>query len=106
MTENQFSNIMAAQVSQADNIMEEQAREGLQSARPGMACKGETRCRGGGSSGTLQPCNLGRDKMKIYKKWSDWIKEAKTKMNNIDITTNSMRLARPAQSSSTSGRRK
>ena len=43
--------------------------------------------------GQLGPCHLGRDKMKRYKKWGDWLKEAKSKMAFLAITENSQKVA-------------
>ena len=43
--------------------------------------------------GQLGPCHLGRDKMKRYKKWGDWLKEAKSKMEFLAITENSQKTA-------------
>jgi hypothetical protein len=43
--------------------------------------------------GQLTTCALGRDKMKRYKKWSDWHKEAKNKMAFIGITEEAQKVA-------------
>ena len=43
--------------------------------------------------GQLGPCHLGRDKMKRYKKWGDWLKEAKSEMAFIAITANCQKVA-------------
>ena len=43
--------------------------------------------------GQLGPCHLGRDKMERYKKWGDWMKEAKSKMAFLGITANSQKVA-------------
>ena len=37
--------------------------------------------------GQLQPCVLGKDKTKRYTKWTNWRKEAKTKMSYLAITS-------------------
>ena len=43
--------------------------------------------------GQLQPCILGRDKMKRFKKGNNWVKDAKTKMEYLGITWNNRKLA-------------
>ena len=43
--------------------------------------------------GQLGSCHLGRDKMERYKKWGDWMKEAKSKMAFLGITANSQKVA-------------
>ena len=43
--------------------------------------------------GQLGPCHLVRDKMKRYKKWGDWLKEAKSEMAILAITANSQKVA-------------
>ena len=30
--------------------------------------------------GSMPPCNLGKDKIKRFKKWSNWLKDAENKM--------------------------
>ena len=37
--------------------------------------------------GRLGPCELGRDKLKIYKKFLDWVGEAESKMRLLGLTT-------------------
>ena len=38
--------------------------------------------------GRLGPCELGRDKLKRYKKFLDWVGEAESKMRLLGLTTN------------------
>ena len=37
--------------------------------------------------GTMPPCPLGKNKLKRYKKWCDWIRDAETKMTFLEMTT-------------------
>ena len=37
--------------------------------------------------GRLGPCELGRDKLKRYKRFMDWVGEAESKMRLLGITT-------------------
>ena len=37
--------------------------------------------------GRLRPCELGRDKLKRYKKFLDWVGEAESKMRLLGLTT-------------------
>ena len=48
--------------------------------------------------GRLGPCELGRDKLKRYKKFLDWVGEAESKMRLLGITT-SQQIASFVQSS-------
>jgi len=42
--------------------------------------------------GQLPACQLGRDKLKRYKKYVDWIKDAETKMEFLAITDNKQKI--------------
>ena len=43
--------------------------------------------------GRLGPCELGRDKLKRYKKFIDWISEAESKMRLLQVTTNAQKIS-------------
>jgi hypothetical protein len=60
--------------------------QGAAAAQEGMAIGSAV------AVGQLQPCNLGRDKVKRYKKWTDWHKQAKAKMSYLGITNNSQKV--------------
>ena len=42
--------------------------------------------------GRLGPCELGRDKIKRYKKFIDWVSEAEAKMSLLQITDNNQKI--------------
>ena len=41
----------------------------------------------------LGPCELGRDKLRRYKKFIDWISEAESKMRLLQLTTNNQKVS-------------
>ena len=43
--------------------------------------------------GRLGPCDLGRDKMKQYKKFKDWHREALAKMTLLGLTSDQQRIS-------------
>ena len=42
--------------------------------------------------GPMQPCHLGKDKIKRYKRWGDWIQDAENKMKFHKLTTNKQHI--------------
>ena len=42
--------------------------------------------------GSMPPCNLGKDKIKRYKKWSDWLKDAENKMRFLNLEEGGKKL--------------
>ena len=38
--------------------------------------------------GPMMPCPLGKDKLKRFKKWNDWIRDAENKMAFLGLTSN------------------
>ena len=42
--------------------------------------------------GQMPPCRLGKDKLKRFKKWKDWIADAETKMTFLSITSDEKKL--------------
>ena len=42
--------------------------------------------------GPMAPCILGKDKIRRYKKWQDWIKDAENKMKFIGAVTSEQKL--------------
>ena len=45
-----------------------------------------------GMVGRLGPCELGRDKLKRYKRFLDWLGEAESKMKLLGITDNEQKV--------------
>ena len=43
--------------------------------------------------GRLGPCELGRDKLKRYKRFMDWVGEAESKMRLLGITTSDQKAS-------------
>ena len=43
--------------------------------------------------GRLGPCELGRDKLKRYKRFKDWVGEAESKMRLLGITTSQQKAS-------------
>ena len=43
--------------------------------------------------GTMAPCNLGRNKLKRFKKWNDWIRDAENKMRFLGLTSNAQKIS-------------
>ena len=43
--------------------------------------------------GRLSPCELGRDKMKRYKKFLDWVADAESKMRLLNITDSQQKVS-------------
>ena len=43
--------------------------------------------------GRLGPCELGRDKLKRYKRFMDWVGEAESKMRLLGITTSQQKAS-------------
>ena len=43
--------------------------------------------------GPMEPCNLGIDKVKRYKEFSDWLKEVETKMDFMGIVENAKKIS-------------
>ena len=43
--------------------------------------------------GRLGPCDLGRDKMKQFKKFKDWLREASAKMTLLGLTTGQQKIS-------------
>ena len=66
-------------------------------AAPGAAGQpdGGTALTAGAASvvGTMPPCRLGKDKLKRYKRWKDWIADADTKMSFLGITNEARKLS-------------
>ena len=42
--------------------------------------------------GQMAPCQLGRNKMKRYKRWNDWILDAENKMGFLSITNETEKI--------------
>ena len=42
--------------------------------------------------GPMRPCPLGKDKLKRFKKWNDWIRDAETKMAFLGLTRNQQKV--------------
>ena len=42
--------------------------------------------------GSMPPCNLGKDKIKRFKKWSDWLKDAENKMRFLHMEDGDKKL--------------
>ena len=42
--------------------------------------------------GPMRPCPLGKDKLKRFKKWDDWIRDAETKMVFLGLTENQQKV--------------
>ena len=42
--------------------------------------------------GPMQPCHLGKDKIKRYKRWEDWIQDAENKMKFLKMTSNTEQI--------------
>ena len=85
MTPDQFAAFMEAQARQTERLLAA-AREGAPAGAQG----------GAGAAvavGQLQPCLLGKDKTKRYTRWTNWLKDATTKMAYLNITSNSQKLA-------------
>jgi hypothetical protein len=92
MTHADYNNLMAQQQQQIQQQQQQIAQliagqQGAQGPGPGAAGAGAA------AVGQLPACNLGRDKMRRYKKWSDWRKEAESKMAFLGITQNSQKIA-------------
>ena len=47
----------------------------------------------GGCDWELGPCDLGRVKMKQFKKFEDWHREALARMTLLDLTTDQQRIS-------------
>ena len=47
--------------------------------------------------GPMQPCHLGKDKIKIYKQWGDWIQDAEIKMTFLKQQKGSIRSCAEAE---------
>ena len=43
--------------------------------------------------GPMMPCPLGKDKLKRFKKWNDWIRDAENKMAFLGLTSNQQRIS-------------
>ena len=42
--------------------------------------------------GPMQPCQLGKDKIRRYKRWNDWIQDAENKMTFLNLNTNDQKI--------------
>ena len=43
--------------------------------------------------GTMPACSLGRNKLKRFKKWNDWIRDAENKMKFLGLTTDDQKMS-------------
>ena len=43
-------------------------------------------------AGQIPPCHLGRNKVKRYKKWADWLRDAEAKMGFLKIAADTDKL--------------
>ena len=43
--------------------------------------------------GQVPPCNLGKNKLKRYRIWTEWIRDAENKMSFLSITENSAKIS-------------
>ena len=84
MTPEQFEAFMTAQAQHTERLLAV-AREGMAGAGGGAGAAAAV--------GQLQPCNLGKDKTKRFTNWSNWLKDAKTKMSYLGITSDTQKLA-------------
>ena len=68
--------------------------QGLQPGGGGGNADGMAMAAGAAASvvGRLGPCELGRDKIKRYKKFIDWVVEAEAKMNLLQINDNNQKI--------------
>ena len=57
-----------------------------QDAAPGVAAGAAA------IAGQMPPCNLGRNKVKRFKKWADWLRDAEAKMGFLKITRDADKL--------------
>ena len=62
--------------------------------QPGQNVNGDPAHAAGAAAvvGQMPPCRLGKDKLKRYKKWKDWIADAETKMSFLAMTTDERKL--------------
>ena len=91
MTHADYNNMMNQQQQQ---IQQQQAQIAqLLAARQGAGAGAGAAGAGAAAVGQLPACNLGKDKMKRYKRWGDWRKEAESKMAFLGITMDSQKIA-------------
>ena len=43
--------------------------------------------------GPMQYCQLGKEKIRRYKRWGDWIQDAENKMKFLQITTDQAKIS-------------
>ena len=80
MSEQQFQQLMQQQTQQFQQMIQQQAQGG--------AGVGGGQVAGAAAVvGPMPPCQLGKDKIRRYKKWSDWIRDAENKMKFLQMTT-------------------
>ena len=43
--------------------------------------------------GQMPPCNIGKNKLKRYRVWSEWIRDAENKMTFLNISDNAAKIS-------------
>ena len=74
------------------NLTQDQLEQLIQALRPAAA---SPMVEAGAAAivGRLSPCELGRDKMKRYKKFLDWVADAESKMRLLNITDSQQKVS-------------
>ena len=77
---------MAAPIQLTQEQFQELLRAATGQARPVAPPEGAGMVAGAAAVvGEMPTCNLGKDKLKRYKKWKDWLREAECKMSFLRI---------------------
>ena len=77
-------------------LTNEQFQQLLQAARAGPVAPPEGAGMATGAAalvGEMPRCNLGKDKLKRYKRWKEWLADAENKMRFLKVTDEQEKLA-------------
>ena len=84
---------MGAPVQLIDAQFQELLQAAMGQARPVAPPGGAGMVAGAAAVvGEMPPCHLGKDRLRRYKKWKDWLREAENKMTFLQIQDNQGKL--------------